>query len=103
MAWRVNLTNALEAYFRRRVLVYLLVGLLFALGSVFGALAVAALPVGAARALGEQLHTYVDTVKTGAPAAPVTLAREAIWRDVVRTAGLCWVLGLSLVNLPASR
>jgi stage II sporulation protein M len=100
MSLRRELVSATEAYFRRRYLVYVLVAVLFAVGSLFGALAAASLTPGQESGVALEVRSFVDAVKQGdlGPRAEVT--RTALARDVVRTAGLCWVLGLSVIGAP---
>jgi stage II sporulation protein M len=100
MSLRSELAAGAEAYFRRRYLVYLLVGVLFAAGSLFGALAATSLSPGQEAGVSGEVRSFVTAVKAGEFGSRAEVTRAALLRDVVRTAGLCWLLGLSVVGLP---
>lgn len=95
-----ELASAAEEYFRRRYLVYLLVTVLFAAGSLFGALAATSLAPGQQAGVAGEVREFVASVKSGDLGSRSTAVREALLRDVVQTAGLCWLLGLSVIGLP---
>lgn len=100
MSLRADLASGAEAYFRRRFLVYLLVAVLFAAGSLFGALAATSLTPGQEAGVAEEVQAFVAAVKSGDYGSRAEVTRAALVRDVVRTAGLSWLLGLSVVGLP---
>lgn len=102
MSLRSELAAGAEAYFRRRYLVYLLVGVLFAAGSLFGALAATSLGPGQETGVSAEVRSFVQSIKAGDLGSRVEVARGALLRDVVRTAGLLWLLGLSVVGLPVA-
>lgn len=100
MSLRSELASSAEAYFRRRYLACLLVGILFAVGSVFGAVAAASLSPVQEAGVAEEVQAFVSLVKSGDYGSRAEVARAALTRDVVRTAGLTWLLGLSVIGLP---
>ncbi|MDI6871603.1 MAG: stage II sporulation protein M [Bacillota bacterium] len=100
MSLQRELAAAAEAYFRRRFLAYLLVAVLFATGSIFGALAAASLTPGQEAGVANEIRTFVAAVKSGDLGSRAEVTRAALGRDVVRTAGLCWLLGLSVIGVP---
>ncbi|HHW13871.1 MAG TPA: stage II sporulation protein M [Firmicutes bacterium] len=100
MALRRELAAAAEAYFHRQALIYLLVAVLFAAGSLFGALAATALTPGQAAGVAGEVRAFIGAVKSGDFGSRAEVARTALVRDVIRTVGLCWLLGLSVVGLP---
>ncbi|MGE5553182.1 MAG: stage II sporulation protein M [Betaproteobacteria bacterium] len=100
MSLRSELMAVTEAYFHRRFLVYLLVAVLFAVGSLFGALGAASLSPGQEAGVSSEVRSFVEAVKGGKLAAQAEVTRAALVRDVIRTAGLCWLLGLSVIGVP---
>ncbi len=100
MSLRSELVTVTEAYFRRRYLVYLLVAVLFAVGSLFGALAAASLTPGQEAGVAGEVQSFVAAVKSGDLGSRPEVTQAALARDVVRTAGLCWLLGLSVIGVP---
>lgn len=100
MSLRSELATAAETYFRRRYLVYLLVAVVFAAGSLFGALAAATLSPGQEAGVASEVQAFVTAVKTGDFGPRAEATRWALDREVLRTAGLVWLLGLSVIGLP---
>lgn len=100
MGLRRELAAAAEAYFNRQALVYLLVAVLFAAGSLFGALAATALTPAQAAGVAGEVREFIGNVRSGDFGSRAAVARSALVRDVIRTVGLCWLLGLSVVGLP---
>lgn len=86
------------AFFGRRRLVQALVVALFAAGMVAGYVSVEGMDQGRR----EELHRYIQEL-TGQPAPPGTvrtLVQQTALEHVVKTVGLMWVLGLSLIGAP---
>lgn len=100
MSVRQTLAESAEAYFRRRYLVYLLVAVLFAAGSVFGALAASSLAPGKEAEVAAEVRGFVSDVRAGTLRTGPEVVLQSLQRDALQTAGLCWLLGLSLVGVP---
>jgi stage II sporulation protein M len=100
MKLNARLESVLDGHFRSRVFVYVLVVLLFTMGSLFGALAVNALTPDQKVELGEYLKTFFQGFNRGVPVSRVDVVRESLQLNVVRTTALIWLLSISVVGAP---
>lgn len=86
------------ASIRRRFLVHLLVVLLFGAGVVAGTSAAAGIDPGQRQELDRYVQQLAGEDRQPPPLGP--LLRHTLWEHGVRTAGLMWVLGLSIIGAP---
>lgn len=95
-------------FWRERVRAYVgehlgylaLVGLMFGMGIIFGALTVNNLVQAERQNLLSYLRYFLRDVHTGSvPLTGVTLAREAVWTNL-RTLGFIFLLGLTAIGTP---
>lgn len=93
-------TDILSGYFRRRTAIYLCVAIVFAMGAGFGGLAVGHVDEADRSALA--LHVQGLLAARGAQAmAPARdVLRQALVEQVLKTAGLMGLLGLSVLGAP---
>lgn len=88
----------LYGHLRRRAALYAAVAVLFAAGAVAGALSAGDINPQHR----QELTLYVRQVQQSLDARPelADLLRRATWEHGVRTVGLMWLLGLSLIGAP---
>lgn len=91
-------TPWLHAHLRRRAALYAAVAVLFAAGVAAGALSVGDIDPQHR----QELTLYVRQVQQSLDARPpvADLIRRATWEHGVRTVGLMWLLGLSIIGAP---
>ncbi|MGI6037705.1 MAG: stage II sporulation protein M [Limnochordia bacterium] len=90
----------IREHVQRRIVTYFFVGTIFFMGLVFGGLAVANLPPEQRLDLSNYLSTLWPTFSQEYPGARDALARRAIMDNVVKTVGVMWLLGLSILGAP---
>ncbi len=98
---RRRLRLALEQYFQRRALIYLLVIIIFVMGSLFGTIAVNIINDAQQIALTTRLNAFFDgatAVSTGS--LNVESLRGITLANITKLVGAIWVLGLSLIGSP---
>jgi len=88
----------ISEYFRRRAILFALILALFGLGGVAGGVAAGALDEDVRGELARFLGAYL--VHLGAPAAQEGGAVPSVAGEVLRGAGLPWLLGLSVIGAP---
>lgn len=88
----------LVEYFRRRVVVYAAVVALYTLGVVAGAAAVGAVQGENHLVLAEYVHGYVAQLGTSVDEAIPDTASTTIAGEVLRSAALPWLLGLTVLG-----
>lgn len=93
--------NGVVSYLRANVGVYVFCIVVFTVGSIFGALAIRALSDTQKAELIDYLQVFLrGLVRTGQPVAGTTVLQQALathWK----TAGFIWLLGLTVIGLPA--
>ncbi|MGI6035786.1 MAG: stage II sporulation protein M [Limnochordia bacterium] len=87
-------------HFNRRVVIYFFVCTIFVMGMVFGSLAVKHVAVEQRQELNHYLTSFLQTFDRSATLSKDALARRSIMDNVVKTVGLMWLLGLSLLGAP---
>ncbi|NLN16634.1 MAG: stage II sporulation protein M [Firmicutes bacterium] len=87
-------------HFHRRVVAYFFVCTIFVMGMVFGSLAVRHVAVEQREELSHYLSSFFQTFDPGTTLSKEALARRSIMDNVVKTVGLMWLLGLSLLGAP---
>lgn len=100
MAVTGRLAELLNSYLRRRLLVYVLVITIFLMGSIFGALAVNSLAAGQRLELTGFLQAFFQGFTDGGAPARDLVAKQSLYTNVFKTAGLIWLLGLSVIGVP---
>ncbi len=100
MALAGRLAELLNSYLRRRLLIYVLVITIFAMGSIFGALAVNSLASGQRVELTGFLQAFFKGFNEGAAPDRDLVAKQSLYTNVFKTAGLIWLLGLSVIGAP---
>lgn len=79
---------------------YWLVGALFIAGTVAGALSVKGLDGGRRQDLSAYVQQLVGAEASPARPPAAQLVADALWNEGVRTVGLMWLLGLSIIGAP---
>ncbi|NLY55574.1 MAG: stage II sporulation protein M [Firmicutes bacterium] len=98
---RNRLGSALEKYFQRRAKIYLLVTIIFVMGSLFGALAVNIISPEQQAALTLQLDSFFDGVRpVSTGGLSISAVKTITFSNILRVVGVIWVLGLSLIGSP---
>ncbi|WP_271750836.1 stage II sporulation protein M [Cohnella sp. JJ-181] len=90
--------GAHEMPLRGKLNLYLFVGVLIAVGAVFGALVVNALSLEQQQTLSDELGAYLGGTASGAM-APIDVFRERLFFHL-KWLGLLWLLGISVVGSP---
>lgn len=92
--------RVLGGYFRRRAVTYFFVIIIFVMGSVFGAYAVKALSPQQRSELVEYVQSFFQSFdQERRPDGPRAI-RQSVIDNIVKTVGLMWVLGLSVLGVP---
>jgi len=91
--------DLVRAYLGEHLGYFALVGLLFAMGIIFGSLTVNRLAPADQQNLLEYLRGFISDFHATVPLRGATLAREAIWNNV-RTLGFLFILGITAVGTP---
>lgn len=91
--------DLVRAYLGEHLGYFALVGLLFAMGIIFGSLTVNRLAPADQQNLLDYLRGFINDFHATVPLRGATLAREAIWNNV-RTLGFLFVLGITAVGTP---
>ncbi|MBO8141003.1 MAG: stage II sporulation protein M [Firmicutes bacterium] len=92
--------DVLKGYFRRRTAIYLSVVIVFAMGTVWGGLAVGRVGTDQRAALGLELEGLMDVEKERAFPEPEDVLRQAAADQLLKTVGLIGLLGLSIIGAP---
>lgn len=98
--WAVGTLFQLAAgHLRRRALAYLLVCAVLAMGAVAGGVSVRSLDMASRVQIRDVLDAFfAEPVADIIPPARERVVREAFSGDILRTAALVWVLGLSVIG-----
>lgn len=92
--------DILRGYFRRRTATYLCVLIVFAMGVVFGGLAVGHVAEAERGALARYVEGLLAQGPGRAPLPAEHVLRQAMVKDLLKTVGLMGVLGLSVIGAP---
>lgn len=98
---RKRFNMALEAYFQRRALIYLLIIIIFVMGSLFGTFAVNVINAEQQVTLTNRLDAFFDgatAVSTGS--LGIESLKALTFSNILKLVGVIWVLGLSLIGSP---
>lgn len=95
-----TLRQLIGSHIGRRIVAYLLVTALFIMGGAFGGMATRAVDDGAKVEIRETLGRFASGVDGSIPPAGEEVVRKTLFGDVLRTAALLWVLGLSVIGAP---
>lgn len=94
-----RIKEVLWSYFKRNFFLYFLTLVIFALGVMFGAIAVKALTVSQKQDLITYLSQFFTSLESGTLAAKNNLARQALLSNM-KTLGLIWVMGITVIGIP---
>ncbi|HEY8416543.1 MAG TPA: stage II sporulation protein M [Limnochordales bacterium] len=92
--------DILRGYFRRRTATYLCVLIVFAMGVVFGGLAVGHVDETDRSALAQYVEGLLARGQARALAPAEEVMRQAVLDDLLKTVGLVGLLGLSVIGAP---
>ncbi|MBO8126403.1 MAG: stage II sporulation protein M [Firmicutes bacterium] len=98
---RRGFRSALESYFQRRAAIYILVLIIFVMGSFFGTLAVNIINESQQAALTYRLNSFFDGVsQVSTGAVSLDSLKTVTFSQILKLVGVIWILGLSLVGSP---
>lgn len=93
--------NGVTSYLRANTGVYVFCLIIFTVGIVFGALAISALRDDQKAELIDYLQVFLrGLVRTGQPQGGTTVLQQSLGNQL-KTAGFIWLLGLTVIGLPA--
>jgi stage II sporulation protein M len=93
--------NGIVGYLRANAGVYIFCLVIFSIGIIFGALAIRALRDDQKAELIDYLQVFLrGLVRTGQPQGGTTVLKQSLGTQL-KTAGFIWLLGLTVIGLPA--
>ncbi|NLJ85090.1 MAG: stage II sporulation protein M [Firmicutes bacterium] len=93
-------SGPLRTYLRRRSTTYVFLIVVFIMGSISGAFAVRTLSPEQKGDLGSYIQTFFQAFPMAKPADSMANARLTFLDNTVKTVGLMWLLGLSVLGAP---
>ena len=89
-----------KEHFQNRIVAYLFICTIFIMGIFFGSLATNNMAMEQKQALNNYLINFFQTTTSNDSLPKNMLARQSIMDNVVKTVGVMWLLGLSILGAP---